>query len=128
MPPYLTCTIPPTEAQNVQIHTPLHIHSLELCRAATILHPPDTCLSSQIPHLELQTLVCDCLHVEADCCAEKKTKKRTGTVSLIITTVSSVHSVIFLLTTAILFSILRLYNVREIVGEKMTLNLRLCRD
>lgn len=74
MPPYLTCTIPPTEAQNVQIHTPLHSHSLELCRAATILHPPDTCLSSQIPHLELQTLVCDCLHVEADCCAEKKQK------------------------------------------------------
>lgn len=59
---------------------------------------------------------------------QKKNKKRTGTVSLIITTVSSVHSVIFLLTTAILFSILRLYNVREIVGEKMTLNLRLCRD
>lgn len=74
MPPYLTCTIPPTEAQNVQIHTPLHIHSLELCRAATILHPPDTCLSSQIPHLELQTLVCDCLHVEADCCAEREKK------------------------------------------------------
>lgn len=32
---------------------------------------PDTGLSSQIPHLELQIPVCDCLDVEADCCAER---------------------------------------------------------
>lgn len=33
---------------------------------------PDACLSSQIPHLELQVLERDCLNVEADCCAEEE--------------------------------------------------------
>lgn len=67
-----------TEAQAVYsyVHVP-HSDSWELRSTANICHLPDTRLSSQIPHLELQILVCDGLNIEADCCAEKNPQMYT---------------------------------------------------
>lgn len=54
------------------------ISTVTICQS----HLPDTRLSSQIPHLKLQVLICDCLHVEANCCGEKKNQMKAEYVTL----------------------------------------------